>query len=97
MIHSDLLDSEYRDTVPSFVNVFPQGGLHFGRKIDKLESLDGFKVIVRVIADLAPIAVIALLPAVYLALGCVMDPFGIIMLPAPSFLISTTASSGGGW
>ena len=41
-------------------------------------------IVVRVIADLdiAPVAVIALLLAVYLALGCVMDSFGVITLPA---------------
>lgn len=41
-----------------FVNVFPQGGLHFSRKIDKLDSLDGFKIIV---LGRAPAALIEML------------------------------------
>ena len=43
-------------------------------------------IIVRAIADfdMAPVAVIALLLAVYLALGCVMDSFGIMVITLPA-------------
>ena len=43
-------------------------------------------IIVRAIADfdMAPVAVIALLLAVYLALGCAMDSFGIMVITLPA-------------
>ena len=46
-------------------------------------------IIVRMIAnlDMAPVAVIALLPAVYLVLGCVTDSFGIMVVTLPAIVL----------
>ena len=45
LLQSGLLDSEYQDTVPLFVNVFPQSGLHLRQRVDSIESLKGLKMV----------------------------------------------------
>lgn len=45
LIQSELLDSEYQDTVPLFVNVFPQSDVHLNKKPDRLDDLSGLKII----------------------------------------------------